>query len=66
MYVFVWGIMEFNKKSTGLSLGNLVDGLPGALLSESLPSRGVNRRIGVFSMTKNNEAYNWSFLRVEN
>ena len=31
MYVFVWGIMEFNKKSTGLSLGNLVDGLPGAL-----------------------------------
>ena len=36
MYVFVWGIMEFNKKSTGLSLINLVDGLPGALHTEAL------------------------------
>ena len=31
MYAFVFNIMEFTQNSTGLSLGNLVDGLPGAL-----------------------------------
>ena len=29
-------IIEFTRNSTGLSLGNLVDGLPGALHSEAL------------------------------
>ena len=29
-------IIEFTRNSTGLSLGNLVDGLPGALNTEAL------------------------------
>ena len=29
-------IIEFTRNSTGLSLGNLVDGLPGALHTEAL------------------------------
>ena len=31
MFVFFLKIMEFSQHSTGLSFGNLVDGLPGAL-----------------------------------
>ena len=31
MYVLFLTIIEFTQHSTGLSLGNLVDGLPGAL-----------------------------------
>ena len=36
MYVFLMKIIEFTEHSTGLSLGNLVDGLPGALHTEAL------------------------------
>ena len=43
MYGIFLKIMEFTRHSTGLWLGNLVDGLPGALHSEAL--RGAQ---GVF------------------
>ena len=36
MYVFLLKIMEFTQHSTGLLLGNLVDGLPGALHTKAV------------------------------
>ena len=54
MYVFFLESMEFTQNSTGLSLGNLVDGLPGALHNtEALwGGQGVFRPAAIGTLAK--------------
>ena len=56
MYVLFLTIIEFTQHSTGLSLGNLVDGLPGALHTEALwGGQGVLGPAAIHTLGKQNK-----------